>query len=814
MLARDFRNSIRNTASQIAVRALCAGAGATLFMMDAALAQGDEIIVQATRRDTNIQNTPVAVTAVNEEAIEGITPRDLGDVAVLVPNFSASKVTGFNAASFAIRGAAQTDIIVYSEPQVGVTLDDFVIPNVQTQLLDMFDIEQVEVLRGPQGTLFGKNTTAGVVNVRTKKPKLGVYEGQGRFQAGSYGRIETKLAVNIPLGDVLAFRWAGMYQKSDGYYRNGAMFGPVTTFGPSPFDGTSGAGDGRKVGGDDVKSMRAKLLFEPSDQFSAVAQFELIRDDSDSPPSVNDTPLGDPNFVWNLLGLTQDAGDPLDHGAVTNRDDQGLHMSAGHQVDVNGYYLNMDWTPTETISFKSITGYRKQESQLPNTYTGEIGPVSLFDANRADLRETFSQEIRANIQLSDQMDVVLGGYYQSQDVTFCVTQVLGFLDLIGLTLPFGTFNDNAQVLCNAQDSKAYALFGDATYALTDKFSIAGGFRYTWEDKDWIGRNQVFYQALTGGFDPTLTADTIGGPLAAADFNLYPTGVLASSGSWNEPAWRGTASYEVNDDVYFYATVSRGFRSGAFNDQSGTTGNPLTAAGIAPTNPEIATSYEAGFKTDWFDNTVRLNVTGFYVKYSDAQRQIAATLTNSSGATFQETRFFNAAEVVVHGIEAEGGWSTPIEGLTINGNYAWQDGKYKRFEADTNFDGVIDVDFSGRPLTRTPEHKWTVQGIYEAPLVGDKKLRFNVLATHEDGQIYNYSDLGPTFDTTLNAKTLLNAAIEIAGRDDAWFLRVFGKNLTDERYRVASQPVANLWTFSQYGEPRIFGVELGFNFASE
>ncbi|MEM1103609.1 MAG: TonB-dependent receptor plug domain-containing protein, partial [Pseudomonadota bacterium] len=207
-------------AAPMAVNALAVGAAAGGAMWSsAALAQTDEIIVQATRRETNLQQTPVAVTALNEETVQSIVPRDLGDIAQLVPNFSASKITGFNAASFAIRGAAQTDIIVYSESQVGVTVDDFVVPSVQTQLLDLFDIEQVEVLRGPQGTLFGKNTVAGIVNVRTKAPVLGEYGADAQFLAGNFGRIEGRVALNAPIGDTVALRFAGAFQRSDGFYR-------------------------------------------------------------------------------------------------------------------------------------------------------------------------------------------------------------------------------------------------------------------------------------------------------------------------------------------------------------------------------------------------------------------------------------------------------------------------------------------------------------------------------------------------------------------------------------------------------------------
>lgn len=806
---QSLKRTLRLGAAPLAVKIALAGVafGGVASIPAGASAQTDTITVTATRRETDLQETPVAVTALNEDIIESVVPRDLGDIAQLVPNFSASKVTGFNAASFAIRGAAQTDIIVYSEPQVGVTLDDFVVPHVQTQLLDLFDIEQVEVLRGPQGTLFGKNTTAGIVNVRTKRPVLGEVIGEGRFQVGSFGRVETRLALNLPLGDTVAFRIAGQYQHSDGYYQNGAAFGP--TFNVPVGEFQSGEGDGRDLGGTDVFNIRAKMLWAPTDNFEALFQYELVRDNSDTVPAVNETPVGDPRFVFNNLGFTQDPGDPLENAGVTSAEAIGVDIGLldGHQVDVNGFYLNLDWDLSERVSVKSITGLRNQDSELVNNYIGEVGPISQFDANRADRRETFQQEIRLNVDLTDSLDLVAGGFYQSNDATFCVTQTLGFLDLFGITLPFGTFNDNPQVLCNAQEAQAFALYGDVTFDLSDRLTLAGGVRYTWEEKDWIGRNQVFFQTLAGGFDPSLSFASLGA-LGAADFDRFSGGVLESTASFEEPSWRGVASYTFTDQVFGYASVSRSFRSGAYNDQSGTTGNELTARGVAATRPETVISYEAGLRTDFFNQTVRFNPTFFFAKYNDAQRQIAATLTNSQGVEFQETRFFNAAEVEILGIELEGQWSTPIEGLLLGGNFSWQDGEFNRFEADTDFDGAIDVDFSGRPLTRTPEKTWTLYGRYEQPLSNGMILRLGATAAHEDEQVYNYSDVDPAFDTTLNARTLVGATIEVADEDDKWFVRLFGRNLTDKRYRISTQPVANLWVFSQYGEPRAIGVEFG------
>ena len=776
------------------------------------LAALEETLVTATRRTaTDIQTTPIAVTAITSRDIEELVPRDLGDIAAQVPNFVAGKQPGFKAAAFAIRGVGTTSIIVYQDAQVGVTIDDFVLPSVQTQNMEMFDIEQIEVLRGPQGTLFGKNTTGGVINVKTKRPRMGenTVEVQGKVE--EYGRYEGRLALNYSASDTLAFRAAGLYMKSDGYYENGASYGPVTGGPPgAPFQGATGKGDGDDVGGDDSISARFKALWEPSEDFSALAQYEIIRDKGDSPPSVNTTKPGAP-FVFNDLGLGKDSGDPLKNGAVTNRNDVLLNMGKGHQVDIDGYYLNMDWTIDEyTIS--SVTGYREQQSQLPNTYTGEVGPNSLFDANRQDDRETFQQELRIATDFSGPLNFVAGGFYQTDDTTFCVNQVLGFVDLQGGgAANFGDpnfFNNNPQVLCNEQEAENWAVFGDFTYDFTDRWSFGGGVRWTNEEKKWTGRNQVFYQALEGGFDPDLTWEDFNEPLGAAKFDLYNTGVVKDNESWDEPTYRATLSYEMTDDTFTYFNFSHGFKSGGYNDQTGTTGNPITPELAAPTDPEKADSYELGLKTDLFDNNLRLDIAAFYVEYSDAQRDLVASFENELGFVFQETRFFNAADMEVYGLEVQF-TAAVTENFTLRGNASYLHSEYTEFTADTNGDGMDDVDLSDADVNRAPEYLWNIDAIYEHELFGGD-MRWLVNANYEDDSIFVYS-FDPQYDGVTDSRTLLNASATFTASDDRYFVRVYGKNLTDETFKVGELPVANLWTFAYYGEPRTFGMEFGMNF---
>ncbi|MBF7013466.1 TonB-dependent receptor [Novosphingobium resinovorum] len=774
-----------------------------------------EIVVTATRRATDLQSTPVSVSAVDSTLIAQAAPRDLGDIAAFVPNFSAATIANFNAASFAMRGVGQTSIIVYFEPPVAVLVDDFVVPSVQTQLLDTFDIAQVEVLRGPQGTLFGKNTTGGVVTVRTKRPQMEYVGVDARAEYGDFGQKKVQAALNVPIGDIAAFRLVGGYEKSDGFYKNGACYGPVTGFVDNKFQGRSGCLGGETIGGKDVWQARAKLLVEPSPNFSALFQYEWIRDRSDSVPSVNENYLytGTNPFVTDLLGLTDpnaQGTDPLKRAAYTGRHDGLLFMDKGQRISVDGFYANLEYdTGIGTVT--SVSGYRNQRSRIPNSYAGatavaEDGQyLSFFDATRDDNRKTWQQELRFASDLQGPFNFVAGGFYQRDKIDFCVAQILGFLDLTSGPLPFGNWNDTPYVLCNAQRAKSRAVFLEGTLKLGEKLTIAAGGRYTWDDKTWLGRQQTFIPALNGGFDPTIT---INEALDASVYN-YPAGVVSVKGKWREPTYRASISYQATDDIFVFGGYSHGYKGGGFNDQIGgfaAFGTDLDAfrAAARPTDPEKADSFELGFKSQFLDNRLRFNLTGFYVKYKDLQKQLNVPIV-VNGQPNQVTLFVNAASADVKGIEAELS-ATPVEGLTLRGVLGYQDGKYKTYTAEN-----AGYDLASAPLDRAPKWQWTLDGSYALPLGSDYKLTVNGNVAYTGRNLNTQAIDDPLGNTFLNARTLVNGSITLAQADDRYYVRLIGKNLTDKRYRVAVQNVAGLWLNSQYGAPRYFGVELGLSF---
>jgi len=778
-----------------------------------------EIIVTATRRDSNLQSTPVAVSAIDSKLIAQAQPRNIGDLSAFVPNFSASTITGFNAASFAIRGVGQTSIIVYFEPPVAVLVDDFVVSSVQTQLLDVFDVAQVEVLRGPQGTLFGRNTTGGAVTVKTKRPIMNELSFQTQLQYGSFNTRRVQAAANVPLiNDVLSLRLVGGHENNDGYYRNGACFGPVTGFAPTKFDGATGCGDGRKLGGTEVSQFRAKLLFEPNSQISALFQYEFLRDRSDSVPSVNenDTFTGPGAFFTDLLGTTGTSSlgsDPLNNAGITDKSNGLIKMQLGQRIDVDGFYLNVDFD-LDFGTLTSVTGYRNQRSRLPNTYPG-VAPrsadgdtLSIFDASRDDNRKTYQQELRLATDLDGPFNMVAGAFYQKETIDFCVAQILGINDLFGVPVPNqpgATWNDTPYILCNAQRAQSYAVFAEGNFKITPDLTLTAGIRHSWDDKTWFGRQQAFAAELGGGFDPSIRLDNA---LDASVF-AFPTNVIQVDARDRALTYRASLGWQATDDVFAYGTYSRGYKGGGFNDQIGGSaafGNDVNAFRQAAraTRPETADSFEAGIKSQFLDNRVRFNLTGFYVKYNDLQKQLNVPIVVNNVPS-QMTLFVNAASATVKGLELETS-AVLFDGFTARGVLGYLDGKYNEYNAPG-----AGYDLATAPLDRAPKWQWTIDSTYETNLGSNYKMLLNANLAYVARNLNTQAIDTPLGNTFLNARTLLSASLTLAEAEDAYFVRVIGRNLTDKRYRIASQNVGSLWLNSQFGAPRFVGVEVGFKF---
>jgi iron complex outermembrane receptor protein len=794
--------------AMLAVPALAqeSGTNAQAITTEQATGGVEDIVVTATRRDTRLQQTPIAVSAITSNTIQQMAPRDLGDLAAFVPNFSASRIPSFKAAAFAMRGVGTTTIIPFNDAPIGVVVDDFVMPSIQTQLLDTFDIAQIEVLRGPQGTLFGKNTTGGVVVARTKRPDLADFGGQLRGEIGDFGTRVIQGSLDIPIiRDVLGLRVVGSYRHSDGYMYNKACYGPITPVATTAFAqsyaGQSGCGDGRALGGDEIFNGRVKLLWKPGSGITALLQYEMVRDSGEAPGIVNETR---PGFVFYNLGFRPGTGNPLKRAGSSAGNFGFNDFDAGQVVNSDGVYANID-VEVGPGTLSSVTGYRSQRSRLPGNFAGAVAPIRLWDASRDDNRKTFQQELRYAAELSDSINLVAGGFYQRDKVDFCVASVLGYLDLLRGPSVVGNYADNPQVACNKQSATSTALFAEANFELTDRLTLTTGGRYSWDKKRLAARTAVFAQQLEGGINPALTWQSFDSPFDYGDFDRYPAGVLRQRASWKEPTWRASLSYKVSPQLFTYFTYSRGYKAGGFNEL-GTSGVPLIQAQLTPYDPEKADSFELGFKSDMFDRMLQLNVAGFYVTYDNAQRQLLFPFTRTDGTSFSEIRFINAAKVEVKGIEAEA-TLVPTEGLTFRGTLGYQDGKYKSFVSPTpTARNLVDV-----PLNRTPKWQGSGSASYAIPIGGIGKITLFGSATYQGRSLFNFDLNNPANDAYLDARTLFNASIGFTDVEDRYSIRLVGQNLTNETYLTGGQTVGQLFTRETYGTPRYIAVELGVKF---
>ncbi len=723
----------------------------------------EEIVVTARRVSESLQKTPVAVSAFTATAIQNKFATDIRALAGDIPNVVITNVPGFNAASIGIRGQSTGDIILTFEPAVGVVVDDFVLAHVQTQLFDLFDIERIEVLRGPQGTLFGKNTVGGVVNVISKRPEAG-YSAELRLGYSSFNTKDVKAAINIPIADNLFFRAAGSFQQSDGFYRltkNNAV------------DGAQGVvGRGQRIGGSKFFSGRAKLLWEPDADTNVMLTYEMLRDRGQSPPSVNETPRG---FLFDVLGfpgIQTTGGSPFDTGTTLCAGSATVPTCpgtlSGHRINVDGVYLRGEHTFAGVGTLTMVGGYRAVKSSLPSDYTGEN--AYLFVATRDDRRSQYSFETRFSSDFSDRFKITAGAMYWGQTLDANATSILGFLRFLGD--PTALNNPNQSTANYKVDS--YAAFGEAEYQLSDPFSIFVGARYTKEDKSFAVRPAVRRNTILTGFWPQ----------------------YADNASFSKPTVRVGYRYEIAPGINNYFTYSQGYKSGGYNEQA------MSATSALPFGDETADSFEFGLKTETADRRLRANLAGFYVRYNDLQRDAVVPFTDPlTGLPGQETRTTNAGKAEVYGLELELS-AAPIDGLTMGAALGWQKARYLEFSTDVNGDGVND-DASFLKLRNTPNWTASANAHYQFPPAPWGTVTLNADINYQSQ--FESTTLNADFSQG-QARTLVGTSIGWTDPTEKFRLSIFGRNLLDKVYRVSANSVAGLFNFTNYAPPRSFGIE--------
>jgi iron complex outermembrane receptor protein len=590
------------------------------FAQDSGDATLEEIIVMAERREQSLQDVPISVTAFSGDTVSegGITR--LEDVAVQTPNF---KMTSFNTAEsqLFLRGIGSTNDGPVSDPSVAVFIDDVYIGRPSGASTDLYDLERIEVLRGPQGTLYGRNAAGGAINIFTKKPQQ-EFESKVGLTVGDYGLINVRGYVNGAISDRVAGKLTANVRQRDGYAEN------VNT--------------GQDLEDDETISLRGQLLFTPSDTVDVLLSFDHTDIDMSGDNrfltnfDINPLPpfLTDPQQAENATF----GNDPRksNHGELQKSDKTLTGLSARVDADLG-------WA-----TLTSITAYRESESSwfqalvpIRSDREGGSGIFEVDDGADQDA-EQFSQEFRL-AGSADNLNWVAGFFYFDEEVSKSETFVTYWGPTTGLNVLFNT----GDVSFNMDGSTtSYAVFGQLTWDMTDAVGLTLGARYNDDEKEQDSA-AVSNQPLTG-----LVWGIPLGP-TGAPYTAY------GKESWSKTTIRASLDWDISDDHMIYATYSEGFKSGAFNSH---TPSPLIAE--APLLPEFATNIEIGARTEWLDGRLRFNITYFDLEYEDLQTW---ALVN-----FQLEADNAAAEV--SGVETDFAIAFS-DNFSVTGSFATMDGEF-------------------------------------------------------------------------------------------------------------------------------------------
>ena len=717
------------------------------YAQDADNASGGDIVVTANRIESLASKTPIALTAIKGDQLisSGITnPTALGEQ---VPNLSIDRnIAG--GIQITIRGVSSSDNTEKGDPSAAFMADGIYIARPQAQEVSFFDVARVEVLRGPQGTLYGRNTTAGLVNVITNKPVLGEFSGRVDAAYGNYSNTQLIGVINLPVGDKVALRIAGNWDQRDNFVREGANF--TTSLDPYK----------------DNISVRASALFDLDNGEL------LLRGDYSSLHGLPTGTLPTGQFFSNFntpgVAPTYIGGGVDKDLLLTNQlafsDDLFLKNSTwGVQAA-----LNYDLGPV-TLSYDgSYRSLRRDERNV-----GAVaGVLPIVVTTEGKFWQT-SHELRLATSGSGPFEAQAGVYYFKERATGLALNIFGLLNPVpgqpGYV--FGFRGDFAL-------SESYAGFGQATYSVTEALRLTAGVRYTHDKKARVGGQVICSTvACNGPFDFSLAND--------------------ANRTFTETTWRAGLDYDVNDSTLLYASVSTGYKAGGFNDgcEAGTGPTCALAANALYYDPEKLTAYEAGLKTRLLDNALQLNLSAFHYDYSDLQLSQAST---ACGGPCLSTS--NVGKAKVDGVEAEAVVQAGPN-TRFDLSFAYTNARYTRFTPAPGFD------FAGKKLDRAPEVMATAGVTQKFPLANGGNFEAN-LRTRMSGSYY-IAATSTLNQFRIQSYTRTDAVLTYNAPGNSWYLQGYVKNL--ENSIVVTTASSGPFGSVSIADPRTYGVRAGLKF---
>jgi len=717
----------------------------------------EEIIVTARKRDESIQDVPKAITAITEQLRES-SVRRIDDIQNFSPNLTIGRTPGIGSgASISIRGISTLDPDKSLEPPIGVVMDGMFLGTSSGVLLENFDIERIEVLRGPQGTLFGKNTTGGIINIIRGAVTM-EFGADLSVTVGDFGRQDIKAVVNLPIiEDKLGIKLFGASIQSDGHVYNTTLE--------------------RDVGGDDKINFGFTTLWEPNENLSIKLHHEIMEDQSEQGAYVNRNPVG-----YLTCTITQIGFDPNNGCEKDANDGPDITESDGTNFSDNEYEttiltINYD---TENFLYTFISTDRDMDEQNMQDFDGS--PAKLLRMDYFNDWHQKSNEFRITSQFSDKFEFVAGIYDWEVDYTqrWDVLDLHYRLSQLGLPYPGytpTTRNSNGQ----SQQTESIAVFFSGDWFVNDFWTITAGFRWTEEEKNFIGGDRGM------PWDPDSPEGDIIPNTIPELFNPRPY-----QGKWDETTPSIGLRYQPNDDLMFYLSYSEGFKSGGFFGRQAN-------FNIDPSyEPEYVKNTEFGWKSKLMDGRMVFNGAVFQSKYEDKQESILIPVDLSNVATVVR----NASSLDMLGLELEVVYQI-TENWDIMANAGFMDTEYDDYFADLTGDQII-TDNSGLTPRNTPDSTYGVTTSYTAPVAsGELKARLSYrfrdsvesdASNNPLGKLDSLEDLSATISYSVNEYTI----------------SIYGRNITDEReqrWATIDPLTARGW----WNEGESYGIEFSASF---
>lgn len=746
----------------------------------------ETVIVTANKRAEDLQTVPLSIAAATGEMLRERSINNLQDLRQIDPSLNFRMSISPQSSAFAVRGVGTSTYSAGLEQSVS-TLIDGVVLNDGSAAQILADIDRVEVLRGPQGMLFGKNASAGLISINTVDPKLGVFEGATHLSLGENDERILQGIVNIPVGETLAARFVLTHNHLDPWFHYPAL--------------------NKDFGGIDIAGVRAKLRWRPNDRLDAILSF-------------------DANYTGeyccnNVLRYTPAPNSPVavanaQYGIMANN--ENFSAAAGTPPEGNGRVaggaVNVEYQTPAGFTFTSITGYR--QSVRTAFYDADYSPFSQVDRNGGSSKNAnFSQELRITSPVYERFDYVAGLYYYNSRVSSLSTQEGAFH-----TPPFGsaTTPPNLRVLYSGSSevvvtSESAAVFGQARFQVTDTLRLTAGARYTRDDLSLNYRvfqnnpnalyrpTAPYYVGFDGPYSPNVPCITKGQAVAAgapATENCFPA--FKEKTNADNVSWRISIQNQFTPDIMAYATVARGYKGPGFSALG--LSPALLRAGNNPQSvrPEIPTSYEAGVKATLFERRFVLNAALFRTDYKDFQQQVFSA-TPVGFVTVAK----NAGDVRVNGLEVSA-TARPTSELTFSAAATVLDAHYGDFAGVPCYVRLINpatgatvrqpgcdaasnsINASGNRLAGAPKVQLNFTGGYDRPgLIGSLTGYARVNYVWQSDVYYN-----PNGDSLQRQAPfgLLGGELGVGPDDDQWRLSVYASNILNKHWAAAISAAPN------------------------